>query len=164
MSETPAPNALAINALIGRGLRIAVAESLTGGQLVASLVDVAGASVPVIGGVVAYDTAVKHSVLGVSATLLEERGAVDPDVAMQMATGGRSVLAVDGRPADVGLATTGVAGPDPQDGKPVGTVFVGIAIEDRVFAVPLSLSGTRREIQQQTVDAALAILNDALSE
>jgi nicotinamide-nucleotide amidase len=164
MTETPAPNALAINALIGRGLRIAVAESLTGGQLVASLIDVAGASVPVIGGVVAYDTAIKGSVLGVSAALLEERGAVDPDVAEQMATGVRRALAVDGRPADVGLATTGVAGPDPQDGKPVGTVFVGVAIADRVFSVPLSLSGTRREIQQQTVDAALAILNDALSE
>ena len=164
MNEHPAPNALAINALIGRGLRIAVAESLTGGQLVAALVDVAGASVPVVGGVVAYDTAIKRSVLGVSASLLEERGAVDPEVAERMATGVRLALAVDGRAADVGLATTGVAGPEPQDGKPVGTVFVGIAIEDRVFSVPLSLSGTRRQIQQQTVDAALAILNDALSE
>ena len=164
MTESPAPNALAINALIGRGLRIAVAESLTGGQLVASLIDVAGASVTVVGGVVAYDTAIKSSVLGVSASLLAERGAVDPEVARQMATGVRVALAVDGRPADVGVATTGVAGPEPQDGKPVGTVYVGVAIEDRVFSVPLSLSGTRRDIQQQTVDAALAILIDALSE
>ena len=164
MTSAPAPNALAINALIGRGFRIAVAESLTGGQLVASLIDVAGASVTVVGGVVAYDTAIKSSVLGVSASLLAERGAVDPEVARQMATGVRVALAVDGRPADVGVATTGVAGPEPQDGKPVGTVYVGVAIEDRVFSVPLSLSGTRRDIQQQTVDAALAILIDALSE
>lgn len=164
MTVTPAPNALAINALIGRGLRIAVAESLTGGQLVASLIDVAGASITVVGGVVAYDTAIKSSVLGVSASLLAERGAVDPQVARQMATGVRVALAVDGTPADVGVATTGVAGPEPQDGKPVGTVYVGVAIEDRVFSVPLSLSGTRRDIQQQTVDAALAILIDALSE
>lgn len=164
MTESPAPNALVINALIGRGLRIAVAESLTGGQLVAALVDVAGASVPVVGGVVAYDTAIKRSVLGVSASLLEQRGAVDPQVAEQMATGVRSALAVDGRPTDVGIATTGVAGPDPQDGKAPGTVYVGVAIGGRVFSVPLSLSGTRRDIQTQTVDAALAILNDALAE
>jgi len=160
----PASNALVINALIGRNLRIAVAESLTGGQLVAALVDIAGASVPVIGGVVAYDTAVKRSMLGVSAELLAERGAVDPEVAEQMATGVRTALAVDGRAADVGVSTTGVAGPDPQDGKPVGTVYVGIAIADRVTNVALSLSGTRRDIQQATVDAALEALLDALRE
>lgn len=164
MTEQPASNALVINALVGRGFRIAVAESLTGGQLVASLVDVAGASATVVGGVVAYDTAVKHSVLGVSAELLDSKGAVDPEVARQMATGVRVALAVDGRPADVGISTTGVAGPEPQDGKPVGTVFVGIAIGDQVTSVPLQLAGTRREIQSAVVDHALASLLDALNE
>jgi nicotinamide-nucleotide amidase len=150
--------------LIERGLTIAVAESLTGGQLVASLVDVPGASATVVGGVVAYSTAIKHSVLGVSADLLAENGAVDPEVARQMASGVRVALAVDGRPADVGLATTGVAGPDPQDGNPVGTVYLGLAIGDRVESVALSLGGTRREIQSATVQHALATLLAALNE
>lgn len=165
MAESqPELNALVINALIGRGLTIAVAESLTGGQLVASLIDVAGASATVAGGVVAYNSALKHSVLGVSAELLESNGAVDAEVARQMARGVRLALAVDGRPVDVGLSTTGVAGPEPQDGKPVGTVFVGLAIGDRVQHVRLSLSGTRSEIQSATVQQALATLLAALNE
>ena len=163
-SASPELNAQVVNALIGRGFTIAVAESLTGGQLVASLVDVAGASATVLGAVVAYDTGVKHSVLGVSADLLDAKGAVDPEVARQMATGVRAVLAVDGRPADVGIATTGVAGPEPQDGKSVGTVYLGVAIGEKVQSVPLSLDGTRREIQSATVQAALATLLAALNE
>jgi len=150
--------------LTERGLTIAVAESLTGGQLVAGLVDVPGASATVVGGVVAYNTALKHSVLGVSADLLASRGAVDPEVARQMATGVRVALAVDGKRADVGIATTGVAGPDPQDGKPVGTVYLGLAIGDRVQSVALSLSGSRRDIQSATVQHALATLLAALNE
>ena len=150
--------------LVERGLTIAVAESLTGGQLVASLVDVPGASATVVGGVVAYNTAIKHSVLGVSADLLAAQGAVDPEVARQMASGVRAALAVNGRDADVGIATTGVAGPDPQDGKPVGTVYLGLAIGDRVESVALSLSGSRRGIQSATVQHALATLLAALNE
>lgn len=157
-----APEAIA--RLIARGLTIAVAESLTGGQLVAALVDVPGASAAVRGGVVAYDTAIKHSLLGVDAALLAERGAVDPEVARQMASGVRVALAVDGTPADVGLATTGVAGPDPQDGKPVGTVFVGVALGDRVESVALALEGSRAEIRSATVQAALATLLAVLDE
>jgi len=150
--------------LIERGLTIAVAESLTGGQLVASFVDVPGSSSALVGGVVAYNTAIKHSVLGVSADLLASHGAVDPEVARQMASGVRVALAIDGRRADVGLATTGVAGPEPQDGKPVGTVYLGLAMGDRVESVALSLSGTRREIQSATVQQALATLLAALNE
>ena len=165
MAESaPSPNSLVINALITRGYRIAVAESLTGGQLIASLVDVAGASAALSGGVVAYDTALKHSVLGVSEELLSSKGAVDPEVARQMAAGVRTALAVDGREPHVGISTTGVAGPEPQDGQPVGRVFVGVAIGDQVTAHELSLSGTRRDIQSATVNEALAILLDELSE
>jgi len=147
-----------------RGLTIAVAESLTGGQLVASLVDVPGASAVVVGGVVAYNTAIKNSVLGVSAELLASRGAVDPEVARQMASGVRAALSVNGKRADVGIATTGVAGPDPQDGKPVGTVYLGLAIGDRVESVALSLSGSRSDIRSATVQHALATLLAALNE
>jgi len=150
-----APNATLVAALIERGLTIAVAESLTGGQLVAALIDVPGASATVLGGVVAYNTELKHSVLGVSAELLAEHGAVHPEVARQMAAGVRTALAVGGKPADVGLATTGVAGPQPQGGQPVGTVYLGLAMGDRVHSVALTLSGSRAHIRSETVSAAL---------
>jgi nicotinamide-nucleotide amidase len=150
--------------LIERGLTIAVAESLTGGMLVSSLIDVPGASEVVLGGVVAYNSAIKHSVLGVDAGLLAEKGAVDAEVARQMASGVRTALAVGGKPADVALATTGVAGPEPQDGQPVGTVFVGIAIGAEVQAIALNLSGTRADIRSATVRESLENLLRLLGE
>lgn len=150
--------------LIERGLTIAVAESLTGGQLVARLIDTPGASAAVYGGVVAYNSELKHSMLSVPATLLAAHGAVDPDVARAMAAGVRTALAVGGVPADIGIATTGVAGPEPQDGQDVGTVWVGLAIAERVDAFPFFFSGSRADIRSQAVDAALAVLLAALSE
>jgi len=150
--------------LIERGLTIAVAESLTGGQLVARLIDTPGASAVVLGGVVAYSTELKHTLLGVPASLLAAHGAVDPDVARAMAAGVRTALAVGGVPADVGIATTGVAGPEPQDGQAVGTVWVGLAIGGRVDAFPFFFSGSRADIRSQAVDAAMAILLAAVSE
>jgi nicotinamide-nucleotide amidase len=150
------PAARLIAELTERGLRVAVAESLTGGLVVAELTSVPGASVVVSGCVVAYDTAVKRSVLGVDGVLLAAEGAVHPEVARQMADRVRAVLAVDGRPADLGIATTGVAGPTDQDGQPVGTVFVGIAFEGRVEAIELPLlPGTRADIRAATVQAAI---------
>jgi nicotinamide-nucleotide amidase len=148
-----------VHLLTERGLTIAVAESLTGGLLVSELIRTPGASAVVVGGVVAYSTALKHSVLGVDAALLASNGAVDPEVARQMASGVRDVLAVDGRPADIGVATTGVAGPDPQDGKPVGTVFLGIAFGDEVRSVELGLSGSRDEVRAAVVVEALALIH-----
>jgi nicotinamide-nucleotide amidase len=150
--------------LTARGLTVAVAESLTGGMLVSELIRTPGASHAVVGGVVAYSTALKHSVLGVDAELLRQNGAVDPEVARQMATGVRTALAVDGRPADIGISTTGVAGPDPQDGKPVGTVFVGLAVGDDVRAVELSLEGARDAIRSAVVAEALLLLGRRLAD
>ncbi|MFB9310245.1 nicotinamide-nucleotide amidase [Agromyces hippuratus] len=151
--------------LTERGLRVAVAESLTGGLVVAELTSVPGASVVVSGGVVAYDTAVKRSVLGVDAELLEAEGAVHPEVARQMADRVRAALAIDGRAAELGIATTGVAGPADQDGRPPGTVFVGIAFDGEVEAIELALRGSRAEIRAATVqgaiDAALARLEES---
>jgi len=144
--------------LTRRGSSVAVAESLTGGLLAAEIVSVPGASAVFRGGVVAYDTAIKHSVLGVDATLLAERGAVDVSVAQQMADRVRSVLAVDGQNADYGLATTGVAGPDPQDGHPPGTVFVALASGAGFTVSRLHLSGDRAAIRATTVQAALSLL------
>jgi len=150
--------------LTRRGLTIGVAESLTGGLLVAELIRTPGASAAVVGGVVAYDTAIKHSLLGVDAALLAARGAVDAEVARQMADGVRSALAVDGRPTDIGISTTGVAGPDPQDGQPVGTVFLGFAFGDDVRSVALRLSGDREGIRSSVVSESLAQLKTLLGE
>lgn len=131
--------------LIEHGFTIAVAESLTGGLLVAELIRVPGASATVLGGVVAYNTALKHSVLGVDASLLAEHGPVHPDVARQMADRVRTALAVKGVPADVGLSTTGVAGPGSQDGHPAGTVYLGFAIGEDVSSLKLELGETARQ-------------------
>lgn len=158
-------------ALIERGLSIAVAESLTGGLLAASLCSVPGISAVFRGGIVAYQTPLKHALLGVDAELLAARGAVDPDVAQQMAEGARQRMATSG-PADIGLSTTGVAGPDPQDGHAVGTVFVGIATAQGSHALRLNLGeaivsgdplAMRQHIREATVAAALQMLAEYLA-
>jgi nicotinamide-nucleotide amidase len=151
-----------VAALTIRGQTIAVAESLTGGLLVAQLISVPGASAVVRGGVVAYDTALKHSLLGVDAQLLAREGAVHPEVAAQMATGVRRACAVDGVPAAIGISTTGVAGPDAQDGQPVGAVFVGIASERGVSILSLALEGTRQGIREAVVSESLRELQRIL--
>jgi nicotinamide-nucleotide amidase len=146
-----------IAALTSRGQTVACAESLTGGLLVSRLIDPPGASVVVRGGVVAYATEVKAAVLSVDPGLLADRGAVDPDVAVQMADGARRVLT-----ADWGVATTGVAGPDPQDGMPVGRVYVAVSGEDGTRVERHDLSGSRREIRDGAVGAALTLLMHCL--
>jgi nicotinamide-nucleotide amidase len=145
-----------IDRLTRRRLTIAVAESLTGGLVVSELVSVPGASAVVRGGVVAYATELKTSLLGVDAALLAERSPIDPEVARQMADGVRTRLGHDGAPADIGLATTGVAGPDTQDGHPVGEVWIGVAFGDSVTAYGLRLEGDRAAIRSASVSESLA--------
>jgi nicotinamide-nucleotide amidase len=144
------------------GRTLAVAESLTGGLLADAFVRVPGASAVLLGAVVAYATPVKHTVLGVDAALLARVGAVDPEVAKQMADGVRRAVAVDGRPADVGVATTGVAGPDGQDGKVPGTVWVGVAVGDRFVATGAVLPGGRAAVREGAVELAVQALLEAL--
>ena len=146
--------------LAERGWSIAVAESLTGGLVVASLVSVPGASAWVRGGVVAYATELKQSLLGVDAALLDAHGAVHPEVARQMAHGVRRAAAVHGQDADVGIATTGIAGPDTPDGQPVGTVHVGVAWPGGDRVVSLRLKGDRDEIRATSVRHALRTAAD----
>lgn len=148
MSENLA--AALIHSLTERGLTVAVAESLTGGLVVAELVSVPGASAVVRGGVVAYATELKHELLGVDAALLAAGGPIQAEVAEQMATGVRARLS-----ADVGLATTGVAGPDPQDGHPPGEVWIAIATTAGAHAVRLELGGDRASIRRETVEAVI---------
>lgn len=143
--------------LAGRGWSLACAESLTGGLLTSAVVDTPGASLVLRGGVVAYDTEIKRSVLGVDAELLEREGAVDPDVAQQMAEGVRRALRTSHGDADVGLATTGVAGPEPQDGKSVGTVFIAVATPAGTHVRQLALAGSREDIRRATVDSVLTL-------
>ncbi|WIB64482.1 MULTISPECIES: CinA family protein [unclassified Curtobacterium] len=172
MTVTDAPDAVVppgslavaiVRALAARGETLAVAESLTGGLVVAELVAVPGASAVVRGGVVAYATPLKHRLLGVDAALLATRGAVDPEVARQMATGVRAATAVDGLAATWGISTTGVAGPEPQDGKPVGTVFVGIARAGVAEASELRLDGDRAAIRAGAVSELLTRLHQAVT-
>ncbi|MDR6868676.1 nicotinamide-nucleotide amidase [Microbacterium resistens] len=160
MSAAPAEF---LDLLRARGLTLGIAESLTGGALSAALVAVPGASDVLRGAVVAYATPVKHSLLGVDERLLAENGAVDPEVARQMARGVRSALSVAGSPADVGISTTGVAGPAPQDGKPVGTVHIGISWGDAVTSRAFRFDGDRSEIRAATVRAALSLAVELIS-
>jgi nicotinamide-nucleotide amidase len=145
-------------ALGGRGETLAVAESLTGGLLAATIVDVPGASKVFRGGLIVYATDLKAALAGVPEDLLAERGPVDPEVAALLAAGARRRCA-----ADWGLATTGVAGPDPQHGIPPGTVYVGLAWPDgAATARRLDLPGDRAAIRHATVAAALAFLEEVL--
>lgn len=147
-----------IGHLTERGLSVSVAESLTGGLLCAALTEAPGASAVIRGGVVAYATDLKSSMLGVSEELLASRGAVDPDVALEMAAGVAHQLG-----SDIGLSTTGVAGPEPQDGKAVGTVFIACVWGTKRVVEELSLAGTRNEIRSLTVHAALRLLTSVIS-
>ncbi len=138
-------------------LSVGTAESLTGGLVCGALTDVPGASTVVRGGVVAYASEVKADVLGVDRDLLAREGAVCEPVAAQLADGIRRVLG-----CAVGVSTTGVAGPDPADGQPVGTVFVGVSGPWGILVERLALTGDRAEIRAASVLAVLTLLERAL--
>ncbi|MEU6626525.1 CinA family protein [Streptomyces litmocidini] len=149
--------------LAEREQTVAAAESLTGGLVAAALTGPPGSSVSFLGSVTAYATVLKHELLGVDEALLAERGAVDPEVALQMAAGARDRLG-----ADWGVSTTGVAGPTEQDGQPVGTVYVAVAGPAATSAragkvVSLRLNGDREEIRRESVRSVLELLREELS-
>jgi nicotinamide-nucleotide amidase len=146
--------------LAERSATVAVAESLTGGLLGAELTAMPGSSATFAGGVVAYDTRLKAALLGVPEDLLARHGAVHPEVAVAMAEGVRDRLG-----ATYGLAVTGVAGPDPQDGRPVGTVHIGVAgpdgparAESPSLPVPGAGPRVRPLVRRMTVVHALDLL------
>jgi nicotinamide-nucleotide amidase len=148
------PAAAVLERLAGAGTTLAVAESLTGGLLAAEFVQVPGASRVFRGSVTAYATELKGSVLGVDRALLAAEGAVHPEVARQMAAGVRRLMG-----ADYGLATTGVAGPEPQDGRPVGTVYTAVAGPEGTMVSSPRLSGDRATIRRMAVADALSLLD-----
>jgi len=143
-----------IDMLRDRGLTLGVAESLTGGLMGARLTSVPGASDVFRGGIVSYASDVKFSLLGVP-----EGPVVSADAAAAMAAGARRVLG-----ADVALATTGVAGPAEQEGQPVGTVFLGLAMIDSSEAQQIKLPGDRQRIRQYAVISAVNLLRKRLMQ
>lgn len=144
------------------GWTLGVAESLTGGLVVSAVVAVSGASGVLRGGIVAYATDLKASLLGVDETLLAAHGPVHPRVARQMAEGVRRAVRQGGVPADVGIATTGIAGPVSPDGQPVGTVHVAVStpLGSRVESV--QLDGARGDIRAEAAALAVRVALEAL--
>ncbi|MBQ1073723.1 CinA family protein [Micromonospora sp. C31] len=153
------PAAGVVHRLSERHETLATVESLTGGLLAASIVEIAGVSGIFRGGLVVYATELKSRLAGVPEDLLADRGPVDPDVAVALAEGGRRRCG-----ADWGLATTGVAGPEPQDGKPVGLVYVAVAGPSGTHVRQLDLDGGRDHIRSATVVEALRLLAARIDE
>ena len=148
-----------IGLLAEAGQTVATAESLTGGLVAAALTDVPGSSRAFRGGVVAYATELKARLLGVDAGLLAAHGPVYAPVAAAMAEGVRQRLA-----ATIGVATTGVAGPDPQDGHPPGTVHIAVSLADDTVVRTIALPGDRDEVRRLTVERVLGLLLGRLRE
>lgn len=141
-----------------RGLTIGVAESCTGGMLGARLTAIPGSSDVVRGGVIAYDDAVKRSLLGVPEAMLHEHGAVSDPVARAMAVGVKSAIGVD-----AALAITGVAGPDGgTEGKPIGTVWIALDFRGEVQSRRYVMVGDRAEVRHRSAQAALEMLRRRL--
>lgn len=149
--------AFVVHSLHERHETLATVESLTGGALANAVVEIAGVSGIYRGGLVVYATELKSRLAGVPGELLDARGPVDPDVAAALAEGGR-----DRCDADWALATTGVAGPEPQDGKPVGLVYVAAAGPGGTTVRRLDLAGNRDEIRGAAVIGALRLLAERI--
>ena len=141
------------------GETVAVAESLTGGLVAAALTDVPGASNAFRGGVIAYATELKAQVLGVDVAMLKRHGPVYPPVAVAMAEGVRQRLG-----ATFGVATTGVAGPGPQDGHPAGTVHIAVSLAGDTVVRTMALAGDRDEVRRLAVERVLGLLLGRLRE
>lgn len=144
--------------LLERGATVAVAESLTGGLLGAALTTTPGSSSTFRGGLVVYATDLKETVAGVPGPLLDAEGPVSAHVAAALAAGARDRLG-----STYGVGLTGVAGPDGQDGHPVGSVYVAVAGPGGGEVRALSLAGDRAAIRSAAVDAALHLLRDVLN-
>lgn len=165
MSSTNLPESESSAALAARivasatvsGQTVATAESLTAGMVASAIGSVPGASAAFWGGVVSYDNSVKSGVLGVREALLADKGSVDPDVARAMAAGARRVCGTDW-----GVSTTGVAGPEPHDGKPVGLVYIGCAGPSGFATREMRVDGDRAEIREKAVQGALRLLLETM--
>jgi PncC family amidohydrolase len=137
--------------LVDRGLTISVAESCTGGLIGDLITDVPGSSRYFLGGITAYSNQSKMEILDVPSRTIEKYGAVSDQTVRQMAVNVKRLFN-----SHIGLAVTGIAGPDGGSReKPVGTVFIGLAMEGKIFATGYHLHGTRGEIKRETANMAL---------
>jgi len=158
----PEPPELVLNRLLATrtGPTIASAESCTGGTVAARVASLSGSSAYFLGSVISYANSVKHNVLGVPQSVLDERGAVSRECALAMATGVRTLIG-----SDIAVSTTGIAGPNggtPR--KPVGLVYIGIATSTWLEAFEFHFEGDRARIIDQAASQALSILLDAASQ
>ncbi len=139
-----------------KGLKLAVAESCTGGLIASRITDVAGSSVYFEAGVVTYSNRAKEVFLSIPHDLLASKGAVSPEVARKMAEGVRHVTG-----ADIAVSVTGIAGPGGgSDEKPVGTVYIGLAAAGSHLVQKYLFKGDRASIRKQTADTALSLVLD----
>ena len=146
--------------LADRGLTISVAESCTGGLIGSIITDVPGSSRYFLGGIIAYSNQSKMEILNVSSGTIAEHGAVSDQTVLEMAGGVKRLFN-----SHLGLAVTGIAGPEGgTTEKPVGTVFIGLAAEDRIFTAGHRFHGTREEIKQETARMALDYLRRYLND
>ncbi|KAF5234654.1 hypothetical protein FANTH_12006 [Fusarium anthophilum] len=164
-SETISDIAKDVTRLLKEGREtVSVAESLTGGSILAALTAVEGASSVCRGGIVSYSTAIKVNILGVSQSIITKHGAVNGEVAEQMAAGARSITTLD-TPTTWGLSTTGVAGPGTEEGKAPGTVIIGISTAGQGRALgPFYFPEDRDAVRKATVIKALEQLRQLLRD
>lgn len=147
-----------VDLCIARGLTLATGESLTAGLVASTLAEIPGCSSMLRGSVVAYHPDLKHDLLGVPDEVIGG-GVVSEGVAQAMAEGSARVLK-----ADIGIGTTGVAGPDPHDGQPAGSVWIAVSGPDGTSARHLMVVGERHEVRRQTVAACFDLVLELLRE
>ncbi|KRO32848.1 MAG: hypothetical protein ABR65_03340 [Actinobacteria bacterium BACL2 MAG-121220-bin52] len=146
-----------IDLLRERSESISCAESITGGALTSALVSISGASDVLLGSIVAYSKEMKINQLGLSAELIDEKGLVSKEVALEMAKGARQKLG-----SSWAISSTGSAGPRALDGSSPGEIWIAIVGPDRQESVKLSLNGARQEVINGAVESALTLLERIL--
>jgi len=148
-----------LHAIKGKGLKLATAESCTGGLISALLTEVAGSSAVFERGFVTYSNQSKTEMLGVDADVIAKHGAVSEDVATAMAAGAR-----DRAKVELSVSVTGIAGPDGgTKEKPVGTVCIAVASQNFITVTTYNFDGDRKSIRLQTVEAALEMVEASLN-
>jgi len=146
-----------IDLLRERSESISCAESITGGALTAALVSISGASDVLLGSIVAYSKEMKINQLGLSAELIDEKGLVSKEVALEMAKGAKQKLG-----SSWAISSTGSAGPRALDGSSPGEIWIAIVGPDRQESMKLSLNGARQEVISGAVESALTLLERIL--
>ena len=160
MADLTTISAEVVRVFLDKNLTLGTAESLTGGMIAASVAGISGASAVLMGGVVSYDSCVKHEVLGVEQNVIDTVGVVSEPCARQMAEGARRVLKTD-----VAVSATGIAGPTGGTPEtPVGTVFIGVSCAGETRAEECHFTGDRQSVREQSVEHALGMALDCLNQ